>query len=136
MFKFVCAANLIFAASIATAEGFGPSVWDQMQHESANASTGKITSLEIGDQGIEIGVTSNGDQATTKFCDDSAGSEGESYRSAQAVARLEILREAFKSGEKVELTYDGPWKPCLRSVRIVRAEKPVAIAPSGKRKRK
>ena len=47
-----------------------------------------------------------------------------------------ILREAYKSGENVELTYDGPWTPCLRSVRIVKAEKPIAIASHVKHKKK
>lgn len=111
--------------AMACADNFGPGVFEQLQQGTLSPTLGKITSLEVGDKGIAIGVTTKTGRkttttTTTRFCDDFSGSEAESFRSAQTVARLELLREAFRSGENVELAFAGPWSPCLRSIRLIK----------------
>lgn len=123
MVSLICVLTAVLLPTMGSADNFGPGVFEQLQHGTLSPTVGKITSLEVGDKGIAIGVTTKtGRKATTtttaRFCDDSSGSEAESFRSAQTVARLELLREAYKSGEIVELAFAGPWNSCIHSIRL------------------
>jgi hypothetical protein len=101
------------------------SVWDQMQNGETSRVTGKVESLEISGGGVKVGLKQMSREM--RFCDDFSTEDrdngyfdSESRRAALAVERLEILRDAYKSGETVELTMKGPWNPCLQSVRLVK----------------
>lgn len=104
-----------------------PGVWDQMQTGSSVAVKGKIKSLNVRANSVEI-VLSQGSENLTrtfKLCTEisSSTADNDFFRSEEQRAaffhqRMESLREAYRTGQVVELGSRGPWNPCLDSVRI------------------
>jgi hypothetical protein len=124
---------LMLAALLAPLVGADTSVWEQMQEGHTSQVRAKIKSLEINSGSVRVGFVTkvNGKDSPaleyTRMCDDFATEgipngyiDSESRRAALASQRMELLRDAFKSGETVELAYKGPWNPCLQSVRLVK----------------
>lgn len=124
--SFFAAIAAFFASALFSATGyadFGPSVWTQMQTNGHSRIQAKIVSLEISEMGAQVTYRQikDGDaQATTQLC---APIGTENYRSEEMRTslhgeRITVLREALKSGQVVELGFQGPWSPCLSSIRV------------------
>ena len=108
-----------------------PGIWDQLQTGSRTAIRGKIKSLNVRANSVEI-VLTVGARASTpslKLCTEiaSASADNDFFRSEEQRAaffhqRMESLREAYRSGQIVELGTRGPWNPCVDSVQITSDE--------------
>lgn len=108
------------------------SVWDQMQTSGLERVTGKVTALEFqgtGTLNLSLQVAGEGGTKITKSFQSSTdtmnGACNNAYHSDEErvaffTQRVELLREAFKNEDVVELSFSGPWNPCLNSVRVVK----------------
>lgn len=113
----------LIAFSTAAHADFGPSVWTQMQTNGHSRVLAKVISIEISEQGAQVTyrqIKEGETQGSTSLC---APIGTENYRSEEMRTslhseRLMVLREALKSGQIVELGFQGPWNPCLSSVRV------------------
>ncbi len=100
---------------------FAPSVWDQMQHGGAQTITARIESVDISTKFIRVGyqeMVNDGAKSSMNLCMESIAdhSQHEGWLSAVNNQRIETLRQALKSRELVELSFQGPWSPCLSSI--------------------
>ena len=98
-------AMLIMSISGTAAAEFGPGVWQQMQERGNTIIRTQITGLEISDQLVVVEFSGG----RTKLC---------SYDPAITLndQRIATLRDAYKSGELVELGFQGPWNTCLKTI--------------------
>lgn len=126
--------SLMIGCSIAMADGFQPSVWQQMQEGQTSTVAAKIKTIEVLDHGVSISFAKKDGRRevteTAKLCDDFSTSghdnayfDSEERRAAFFRERMELIREAYKTGETVELAYRGPWNACLQSVRLSKSGK-------------
>lgn len=97
-----------------------PSVWEQMQTKNVIHEDALIESVEVTGSKIIVGFTENGQSQTAELCRDIKNEPhfGVTFENQ----RVEMLRVALKSGERVQLGLKGPWSPCLDSVKISKAQ--------------
>lgn len=82
---------------------FGPGVWEQLQERGNTVIVSKISALEISDQMVVVEF----EGGRTKLC---------SQDSSLNDQRVAMLREAFQTGQLVELSFQGPWNTCLKTI--------------------
>lgn len=110
----------------ANADYMNPSVWQQMQFSPNKAVKAVIKSMEVDRDSVRIEVAAVGSSETAKItlCSDESQTpfatqrQTEPVRAVYTQERMNIVREALKTGEPVELGFSGPWSPCLNSIRI------------------
>lgn len=116
----------LFALVLFAAHAFAdadPSVWEQMQTGSVTTIEGIVKGLDIRGTSVLVKIADGDDGQvsthTLKLCTaDSDNFRSEEERAVFFHQRVQSLREAYKSGESVQLSYRGPWQPCLVSVAI------------------
>ncbi len=100
---------------------FAPSVWEQMQNGGAQTITARIESLDISPSAVRVGyqeMVTDGSKSSMNLCLESLADHSmhEGWLSAVNNQRIESFRQALKSRELVELSFKGPWSPCLSSI--------------------
>ncbi|MGE4131572.1 MAG: hypothetical protein AB7F86_08020 [Bdellovibrionales bacterium] len=104
---------------------FGPSIWQQLQTQGDRVVTAKIEALDVHTQLVRVAFAETGEnhaRGRLELCQDegSAPAHREAFVTALHQQRLEILREALRTGEEVQLSIKGPWSPCLSSIAALR----------------
>ena len=102
---------IALSMSLTAHADFAPSVWAQLQMRGVRTLQAKITSLEM-----------NGSQTRVGFRE--AGVSGSGHQEmdlCESLKEIELFRRAYDSGEILELGFQGPWSPCISSVRIGRS---------------
>lgn len=94
---------LVMSISGTVSAEFGPGVWEQLQTRGNTVIVSPITALEVSDQLVVVEF--NGGRAKLCAQDSSLNDQ-----------RVAMLREAYKSGESVELGFQGPWNTCLKTI--------------------
>jgi len=99
------------------------SVWDQMQTNGLQRVTGKVTAIEFqgtGTLNLSLQVAGEGGAKVTRSFQASTGTmngacnnsyHSDEERVAFFTQRVELLREAFKNDDVIELSFSGPWNP-------------------------
>ncbi len=82
---------------------FGPGVWEQLEARGNTIVSSRISALEVSDQMVVVEF----DGGRAKLC---------SQDSSLNDQRVAMLREAFRSGDVVELSFQGPWNTCLKTI--------------------
>lgn len=100
--KLALAVILMSISGTALAD-FGPGVWEQLEKRGNTFVSTKITALEISDEMVIVEF----EGGRAKLC---------SRDSSLNDQRVATLRDAYKSGEIVELGFQGPWNTCLKTI--------------------
>lgn len=82
---------------------FGPGVWEQLQTRGSTVINSQVIALEISDEVVVVEFSGG----RAKLC---------SLDSSLSDQRVAALREAYKSGDIVELSFQGPWNTCLKTI--------------------
>lgn len=116
------------------------SVWDDAKR-AAYQVTGKITSIATNETEILIRISDGQTTETYKVCSSYPGGDGLNLVESE---RMKSIREAFRHGETIKASYNGPFDRCLSSIelslnpeKIVKGEaiKPVNAMGSADRQR-
>lgn len=111
----------------ANASYSNPSVWEQMQFNPHRVVKAQVKAIQVDGESVKIEIASPGSKEITSviLCTNenqepfrTNGRPTEPVRAVYQAERISLLREAFKSGEAVELGFSGPWSPCLNTVRM------------------
>jgi hypothetical protein len=126
LFFYILAGSYGHAAEVAE-----PGVWEQMQFSPDRQARMVVVGLEIRGDAVTVEVApSKRSKAVSRLHLCSADSQrpfdqqndnSEARRAIYAQQILEVLREAYRTGRRVELGFSGPWSPCLSAVRISKA---------------
>ena len=110
------------STSLTAHSEYGPGVWEQMQNGSTQAIRARIESVDVsGDQAVVEYSDHSGRRTKSPLCIETQplpSGRSEELKAMFQNQRLEQLREARRSREVVELSFQGPWQSCLTSVRL------------------
>lgn len=119
--RYLLLSSLLIVASVVHADfGATPSVWDQMQLNGIRQEGAKIESVEVNQSTVFVNYKIGDEIKQAELCRDVRNEPfyGVTYQNQ----RVDMLRAALKSGEKVDLGVSGPWSPCLESVKVSKAQ--------------
>jgi len=116
---FVLASLIAFLNWGANAQTMGPSVWEQMQSASNAPANFKATvvALQVSGQQVSvdlISVTNSWRYKGLKLCSTAQ------FPTAPSDQRVDILSQALRSKNAVEIGLSGPFNPCLDTIRVSR----------------
>lgn len=114
---------LTLALSVTAHADFAPGVWNQLQDGGTQTITARIESLDISTKAVRVGyreMVDDGTKGQMNLCMDSIAdhSQAEGWLSSVNNQRIESLRQALNSRELVDLSFKGPWSPCLSSIAL------------------
>lgn len=115
MFRAITLMSLTIVATHASAN---TSVWDEAKRE-AYQITGKITSIATNETEILVRINDGKITETYKMCSSYPGGDGLNIVESE---RMKSIRDAFKSGDTVKVSYNSPFDRCLVSVELSRPE--------------
>ena len=108
-------------------------VWDQLQQSGGSRTQAQIVGLEVLGNSVNVTVQKvegkSSARETLKLCTEIASAadndffRSEEQRAAFFNQRMTSLREAYQSGELVQLSSKGPWSPCIQNVALLRTQK-------------
>jgi hypothetical protein len=119
--RYLYLASLTVLAIVVQADsGAPPSVWEQMQLAGVSQEGATIESVEVNQSTVLINYKVGEDVRKAELCRDVRNEPfyGVTYQNQ----RVDMLRSALKSGDRVDLGLTGPWSPCLQSVKVSRAQ--------------
>lgn len=105
---------IILVTQGAEAQVSEPLVWTQMQEKPNQTLRGVVKGLELNGDRVIVELASSDGLKKLQLCSDPAQIPFDRPRAD----KIELLRDAYKSGEAVELGLTGPWSPCLNTVRV------------------
>lgn len=117
--------SLLVCCSLASASAIGAtSVWDEARRD-ANVVTGKVVSIATNDNEVLVRISDGAKTETYKVCAVYPGGDGLNIAENE---RMRSLRDAFNKGDKVKVSYNGPFDRCISTVELNKEEdvKPVA----------
>lgn len=93
------------------------SVWDAAK-ENSYMVEGQIKTISINEDSQQVTIrVQTSDEATEtrtlRVCNHDAGSDTRNWQQAE---KMNLLRQAFNQGDRVKVSYGGPFNPCLSSV--------------------
>lgn len=94
------------------------SVWDSAKRQT-NSIEGRIKAIVLDENQRQVHLkveTSDSQIQTVKVCNDDIGYD---FRTFEQSEKMHRMREAFRGGSKVKISYDGPFNRCLSSIDFV-----------------
>lgn len=115
---------LIVSILISSVNAFASdSLWGQMESGKFEPLNGRVVKIQDGvdSASVDLEVKDADGQRrvrTLPICNSYDPSQTETERAAFMSRRLEVLRQAQKSDDRVQAAVKGPWQPCLQSVEL------------------